>query len=131
MYTFLDEYREVIVPKIQEIDVFLQEQDEYCAGCVAKVLSLCEDEVLELLKDAGLKAIGRQSFMSIMQKGSSRICQLYAREVSICSPPTYNCTDIAYVYSLDLDVVENAFQKLKIKEATVLTMPLEFANIPY
>jgi len=131
MYTFLDEYRDCIRPRIREIDTFLRLRDEYCTGCVAEILSLCEEEVVQIMNEVGLKKIDRQSFMDIMQRGSSRICQLYAREVALHSPYVYTSDDIAYIYNLDLQAVKNAYQILKIKEVTAFTMPLVFGKIAY
>ena len=131
MNTFLEEFRMSIEPRIADIDVFLRAGDDFAIACVARLLSLCEDEVRDIMCHAGLSKIDRQAFLKIMQLGSSRICQLYAREVALASPPTYTSDDIAYIYNLDIEQVKHAFQKLKIGEVTALTMPLVFANIPY
>ena len=131
MYTFLDEYRDCIRPRIREIDTFLRLRDEFCVACVAQILSVCEEEVVQIMEILGLEKIDRQNFMSIMQRGSSRICQLYARELNVKSPPTYTSEDIAYIYNLDLQAVKDAYQILKINEVTSFTMPLVFGKIEY
>jgi len=130
-YTFLEEFRQNIEPRIAEIDIFLRSQDEFCAGCVARVLSLCEDEVRGIMESVGMTKIDRSSFMQIMSRGSSRICGMYSREIAAKSPSTYTSDDIAYIYNLDKQAVKNAYQNLKIKEVTAFTMPLVFARIPY
>ena len=127
--TFLDEYNEYIAPKIAEIDVLLREADFFEPCCVARVLSLLPDEVCEIAQSLQIEKIDTQAFLQIMQAGSSRICGFYARELELNSPQTYTSENIAYIYNLDKTQVENAFQKLKIKEVTAFTMPLVFSQI--
>jgi hypothetical protein len=130
-YTFLEEYRENIEPRIEEIDIYLKAGDGFSVGCVARLLSLCTEEVLAIMAGIGAFDIDRRVFLHIMATGSSRICDLFRRELALNSPPTYTSDDISYIYNLDLQDVKNAYQKLQIREATAFTIPMVFAKIPY
>jgi hypothetical protein len=130
-YTFLEEYKYNIGPRLEEIDILLKSAHGFSVACVARLLSLDESEILAIMADMGAKSIDRRGFLHIMKMGSSRLCDLYRRELELKSPPTYTSDDIAYIYDLDSQAVKNAYQKLKIHEATSFTMPLIFAKIPY
>ena len=129
-YTFLEEYKEHIKPMLAGVDVFLKtSQYPLCLADVACVLGVDEEEVAAILEKIGATAIWQEVFLDVMERGSSWICKLYARERQIGSPPTYTASQIAYVYNLDEDVVKNVYQKMAIKEATSFTLPLIFAQI--
>jgi len=131
-YTFWEEYQQHIGPTLAEIDIFLKTSDyPLDAARVAYVLDLDEEEVLSITAALGQGEIGKNTFIQIMTKGSSRICRLYAKEVEMGSPHTYTASQLSYIYNLNLDDVKNACKKLQIKEATAFSLPLIFANIPY
>ena len=131
-YTFLEEYNVRIRPFVAGVDVFLKTSDyPLCAADVACVLEIDEREVLSALADIGRNTIDQEAFLAVMERGSSEICRMYAREVGIGSPPVYTADQIAYVYNLDKSLVEDACKKMQIKEVTAFTMPLVFAQIPY
>ena len=129
-HSFWEEYQARIKPVIAEIDIFLKTAD-YPLDImrVAYLLDLDETEIQSILADTNHNSIGKAAFMDIMLRGSSPICQMYAREVEIGSPHTYSASQLSYVYNLDLEDVKNVCQKLQIREATPLTMPMIFANI--
>ena len=131
-YTFLDEYRQHISPAISAIDVLLKSAD-YPLGVseVADALDIDAGEVASIAAAIGCDAIDRMAFVAIMSRGSSRICRLFKRESAAGSPPTYTAAQIAYIYNLDTRIVEDAYDKLRIKEATPFTMSLVFSQIPY
>jgi len=131
-YTFWEEYQHHIKPSIAAIDIYLKTAKyPLDIARVAYLLDLDEDEVNEILAQLAQKTIDQATFLHIMSAGSSRICQMYAKEVEIGSPLTYTALQLSYIYNLDLQDVKNACKKLQIKEATAYTMPLIFANIPY
>jgi len=132
VYTFWEEYTRYIRPSITKIDILLKSAEyPLDMSCVGQVLDIPRKEVASIMLRAGLDKIDREAFLHIMANGSSRICHLYRKEVEIGSPPTYTASQLSYIYNLDINDVKNACEKLQIKEATVLTMPLIFANIPY
>ena len=131
-HSFLEEYQKYIRPAIAEIDIFLKSAEYPLeAEQVAYILDLEEDEIRSILATTGRSVIDRAVFLTIMKRGSSPICQMYAREVEVGSPYTYTASQLSYVYNLNINDVKNACKKLQIKEATAFTMPLIFANIPY
>jgi hypothetical protein len=131
-YTFWEEYKKHIGPKVAAIDVFLKTA-EYPLDItsVARLLSLSHCEILNIMAKLNAKTIDKQTFLGIMEAGTSRLCRLFCREVELQSPITYTSEDIAYIYNLDHATVKTACQNLKIKEVTAFTMPLVFAKIPY
>lgn len=133
-YTFLEEYQQHIRPVIKEIDVFLRGASEpICAKDAACVLDLNVSEVLRILTELGFdgNTMDKQGFLSVMERGSSPVCQMYGREMELGSPSIYTAAQIAYIYGLEEEVVKKACQKLQIKEVTAFVMPLIFAEIPY
>ena len=131
-YTFWEEYKKHIEPKIAAIDVCLK-SGEYPLdlGSVAHLLSLSHGEVAEIMAGLNADCIDKQTFLGIMKSGTSRLCHLYRREIELQSPATYTSSDIAYIYNLPHHSVQSACNNLKIKEVTAFTMPLVFAEIPY
>jgi len=131
-YSFLDEYNQHISPAIGAIDVFLRTA-KYPLSItdVACVLDIDSAEVTDIATGINCDAIDKAAFIAIMARGSSRICRMYGREAACGSPPTYSAAQIAYIYNLDIGLVENACDALGIREVTTLTMPLVFSLIPY
>ena len=128
--SFLEVYREYIVPKLQEIDIFLKSSEEPLrVEDVAEILNIDGDNLDGIMVDIGISEISRAAFIEIMKRGDSHICRLFRRETEIGSPPTYTHDQIAYIYNLDKNQVKNACKKLKIGEATAFTMPMVFAEI--
>ena len=128
--TFLQKYERDIMPSIAAIDVYLKSAEQPMdLHCVADLLSICETEVMRIMKNAGITQINKINFLHIMANGSSELCGFFKREMELSSPYTYTSEDLAHIYNLDHETVNNAYQKLQIKEATSFTMPLVFENI--
>jgi len=98
-------------------------------ACVADLLSISVGEVIDIMNQIGIGSLDKCGFIQIMERGSSDICGYFRREIELKSPYTYNSTQLAYIYNLNHMEVNNAFQKLEIKEATSFMMPLVFAYI--
>ena len=131
-YSFLDEYKQHIKPAIGAIDVFLRTAIyPLNAADVACVLDIDAADVAAIAADIGYSSIDKAAFFAIMARGTSRICALFSREAACGSPPTYNAAQIAYIYNLDFELVENACERMGIKEVSTFTMPLVFSQIPY
>ena len=130
MTNFLQAYEKIVAPKLMEIDLFLK-CAEYPLSIedVSSMLQLSHGEVRDIMDGLGIARVGVFEFLSIMQKGSSWICRLYQREVATGSPYTYTHDQLAYIYGLEPKHVEEACQKVGVKEVTPFTMPLIFAKI--
>ena len=129
--SFYDVYSWNILPKIKKIDLLLKlSLSTIKVADAANVLEISEDEVKSIMACENIKRVGKRNFFRIMAVGSSMICRYFSRELEIGSPLTYSSNDIAYIYGLCADDVENAFLLLGIKEATALTLPHVFVRIP-
>ncbi len=128
---FWELYKSEIAPRLREIDIFVKSMEE-CATVseVACALSISEDEVLHIMNDYGISEINKKTFFVIMENGTSSICKLFKRECDMHSPFVYTKQDIAYIYGLDINLVNLACDQLGIAEATAYTLPLLFSHIP-
>ena len=128
---FWEAYQKEIAPRLREIDIQIKSMEEpMTARETAVLLDIDEEEALAILADMRLSCIDQQAFFAIMRRGSGKICQLYNREVECGSPFVYKREDIAYIYDLDLSIVNSVCDGLGILEATSWTLPLLFAHIP-
>ena len=128
--SYLDTYLERIVPKLQEIDVYIKSEEGYLdTEHVADVLELGEGEVLDIMRANKIMHIGKRNFYKIMQEGSSWICGLLRRELECGSPPTYTRKNIAYIYQIDINTLNEACDSLGIYEVTSYTLPHLLARI--
>ena len=128
--SYLHTYLEKIVPKLQEIDIYIKSAE----GCldmrdVANVLELSESEVLEIICANNIKRIEQRDFFRIMETGSSFICGLYRRELECGSPFIYTRKNIAYIYQIDIDKLDLVCDSLGISEVTSYTLPYLLAQI--
>jgi|GEM_PF-319805 len=131
-YTLLEVYQQMIAPKLKEIDVFLKtKESDITVSEAAGLLDESEKNILNIMARLHLTKIDKKSFIKIMINGRSPICGLLRRELDCGSPILYSRKDIAYIYNLDLNKVNEVCDKLHIKEITSYTMPKVFAHIPY
>jgi len=127
---YLNTYRSCIVPKLQEIDLYIKTSDDYLnPSTVASLLELSEDEVRQISNCNNITKISRHNFFDIMLMGSSFICGVYRREVECGSPFLYTPSDIAYIYQLDVNQVNTTCTALGIREVTAYTLPSLLAQI--
>lgn len=122
-------YNEKIVPKLQDIDIFLKENDTYSVENTSKILDLKKSEVLDLMKNLNIEEIDKKNFMSLMINGNSFICGLFRRELKCGSPVFYTVKDIAYIYNLEYIEVKNAFDFLSLDRVTSKQISLVLAQI--
>jgi len=128
--SYLDTYLEKIVPKLQEIDVYIKSEEGYFdIEHVADVLELSEAEVLEIMRICNIHHIGKREFFKIMEAGSSWICGFYRRELECGSPLAYTRKNIAYIYQIDIDKLNSVCDSLGISEVTSYTLPYLLAKI--
>lgn len=128
---FWELYKMEIKPLLQEIDIFIKSiEDNASIAEAADLLYISEDEIKNIMDKQNIYEINRDSFISIMENGSSKICRMFKRELELNSPFAYKRDEIAYIYDLELTDVNCACDILGIKEATSYTLPILFANIP-
>lgn len=128
--TFLETYEKEIAPKIIEIDILLKTSENHLSiSETAKTLHISEKEVSKIMKDENIEQIDKPAFFKIMLKGSSYICQLYKREINCGSPLFYTSKDVSYIYNIDKDIVNSAFDFLGVKQVTSKTLFAIFSQI--
>ena len=128
--SYLDTYLEKIVPKLQEIDIYIKsEEGYYDIENVADMLELCEAEVLEIMYKNNIAQISKRDFFKIMQQGSSWICGLYRRELECGFPVIYTRENIAYIYQINIDVLNSVCDSIDVREVTSYTLPYLLAQI--
>jgi len=129
-FSYLEYYAYCIRPKLKEIDLFIKTGKKSLSVTeTANVLLLTEQEVKVIMEKECIKSINRSAFFKIMESGSSDICRLFKREVESGSPHIYSKEDISYIYSIDLETIENVCGTLEITEITPFTLPDVFAEI--
>ena len=129
-HNFWDEYRQVIVPKLEKIDIMLKTVDDGISiDEVCRVLSVAEEEVFEILQTNSMDMLDKGLFLKLLNNASSYICCLYQREVSCGSPYIYSAQNISYIYDIPLDKVNRACKAVSISAITSGTLPLLFRNI--
>lgn len=133
--SFWEFYLKEVRTRLCDIDIFIHfaENDEEPLNIreTAAVLDITESEIQEIMKALGVKSITQNNFYKVMEKGSSFICKIFARELECGSPICYTIDDISYIYEIDHDHLKQTCDGLHIKEVTGLTLPMIFKNIPY
>ena len=129
--SFFDEYEEKILPVIKELDLLLKAGEfPISVSEASKALNISNDEVFSVLGKLKKEKITKETFFCLMRAGSSDICRLLARELECGSPNIYKPCEIAYIYGLDKQTVEEAFEKLFLSEAAGTHLPAIFTKIP-
>ncbi len=128
---YLEIYNAAIAPKLKRIDTMLKTgEGTISPEDAADALYISEAEVYEIMRENGLEYIDRAAFLLIMKNGTSGLCGLYRREMELGSPEVYTSRDIAYIYNLNLDDINEAYDKLNILcAATPDMLPDIFANV--
>ena len=125
--SFWEDYKTNIMPKLEEIDIVLKTFEEALTiGKVSEILLISQEEISRILRDESIQIIDKESFLRIMQKGSSFICNIFRREVECGSPHIYSKENIAYIYDIPLEKIEYACRVLEIEIITSGVLPLVF-----
>ena len=67
----------------------------------------------------------------IMKKGSSPVCQMFARELKCGTPHFYSVENISYIYNLDIMTVMDAAKKMGVNFFTSAMKKHLFQLIPH
>ena len=129
--SYLEYYIDNIKPVLNELDIALKAKTRLNNAAIAKILDTTEQEIENIRKAHNLEVINLDSLIKIMHEGSSDICRLFQREVEMGSPYTYTKEQLAYIYDIDIELVNTVCNDLNIKEVTWQSMPLVFGSLPY
>ena len=128
--SFLEVYQTEIAPQLQSLDIILKSMDEPLTCTEAsEALYISETEIKEIMRRLQIDFIDQQSFLKIMSEASSPICRLYQRELNIGSPFVYTREDISYIYSIPIDIVNQACEELGLVKLTAYTLPDLFSLV--
>lgn len=129
--TYLEHYEQYIEPNLQAIDIFIKTEEAITSDKVCNLLAIKEKELYELLKNNNIIQLNKITFFHIMTLGSSKICQLFKRELDCGLTPHYTSKDISYIYNLPIEEVEYALDKVDAPAITSQNMKEVFAKIPF
>jgi len=128
--SFLEVYQNEIAPQLQSLDIILKSMDEPLTYTEAsEALYISEAEIKDIMRRLNIDVIDQQSFLRIMSEASSPICRLYQRELDIGSPYVYTREEISYIYSIPLEVVNQACEELGLVKLTAYTLPDLFGRV--
>lgn len=131
MKTYLDQYQQQIEPKLHAIDLFIKTNPPpYSLSETARLLHLSEQEVEKIMQEENFDSICQHNFFTIMQKGSSPICQIFARELKCGTPRVYSVEHISYIYNLNIFDVIDAAKKMGVSTFTTSMTKHLFQLIP-
>lgn len=127
--TFMEEYKEKIEPQIKEIDIFIKSHSNPLSKeKSAEILNISENEIEQIMQTENINAINKCNFFKIMQKGSSPMCRLFARQLQR-GFGTYTPEDVSYIYDIDVSIVLDASKKIGIFQFDDALLKLLFENM--
>ena len=127
---FWEKYTSEISPKLEEIDIYMRSgTDYYDADEVSRLLYIPKEEVKSIMEKENLKRLDKNTFFVIMKKGSSKLCTMFSRELSLGIPSSYTPDDISYIYDLDIEKVLKACKRIGKSSFTVCAPRELFLNI--
>lgn len=130
MQSYLDVYKREIKPRLEEIDILAKGNfEETDTKQLAFLLDLTEDNLKEMMQIQKVDVINRATLAHIMYNADSLICNLFKRELQCGSPNLYSVNHISYIYNLDYNEVEKAFEFLNLTEVNSTQLLAVFAQI--
>jgi len=128
--SYLEVYQKEIAPQLQCLDIILKSMDEPLTVTEAsEALYISEAETKDIMSRFDIDEIDQKSFLKIMTKASSPICRLYQRELDTGSPYVYTRENISYIYSIPIDIVNQACEDLGLVKLTAFTLPDLFSHV--
>ena len=128
--SFLEFYEYSISPKLRDIDIFIKTSEGFMnTSEISRLLYISDSELSTIMFSRDIRFIDSSNFFDIMECGSSYICKLFFREKNCGSPYIYTRKQIAYIYDLDINVVDIICDKLNISKITDYSLRLIFAEI--
>lgn len=115
LVSFRHIYDQNIVPKLQEIDLFLKTTDApYPVQRVAELLGVTKEVVVSIMSKLDMTSLNKLAFFNIVVECSSYICGLIKRQWKYVGTAFYTPQMIAYIYELNEKKVQDAFERLGI-----------------
>ena len=115
---------EYIQSTLEAIDVLIKGSFEYISSNeVSRLLNITPDEVNYIAKQKNIDNISSNNILTIMLNGSSKICKLFRKSLNYTNTYQYSAADIAYIYSVDKNIVITACNNLNISDITDEQLP--------
>ncbi len=130
MNSFFNFYYDEICPALRALDIKIK---EHCNTVdideLSSLLHITPNEINTILNSKHITDLTSDIIPTIMLNGSSYICKLFKKSLSYCNSKTYSPNDIAYIYNIDKQKVEKAFNTLHITEISEANLPKLFKLI--
>lgn len=108
-------YSQNIRPKIKKLDIFLKcNNSPYDINEVAKLLDIKCAEIKDILNLKDINVIDTIDFFNVITHSSSYICRLIQRQWKYISYDSYTPEMVSYIYELNINKVQEAFDLLGI-----------------
>jgi len=109
--SYWEVFKDYYTPQLKKIDLLIKTMEGTISiEETSQVLLLSEDYVKKIMEAKKITLIDKEGFLSILMDGNSSLCGLLQREFMLGSPSTYSPGDIAYIYGLQKEHVENVCQ---------------------
>ncbi len=106
-------YKHYIKPQIIAIDIFIKSSEQpYSLEGISEILGIDYHDLLHIIDEYDITTLDKTGFFKIMTKSSSYVGNLISRQFSMSNKSVYTPENIAYIYNLDINSVEEAFYVL-------------------
>lgn len=113
LISFRQIYEQNIACRLREIDIFLKTTDcPYEVQDIAELLGMPVGEILKIMSEHEIDTLNKVAFFTIISYSSSYICRLIQRQWKYVNAPFYTASIVSYIYELNQDKVQAAFDKL-------------------
>ncbi len=131
LISFRQIYEQNIVPKLQQIDIFLKSSEApYEVASVAHYLGMAIQDVLEIMTTYSIEYLDKLTFFNIIAHSTSYICSLIKRQWRYTMVSHYTPAMVAYIYELNEHKVSSAFLKLGKDTIGEDELTILFEHIP-
>ncbi len=129
MSNFFNTYYNEIQPTLQSLDIIMKSHSGIDINELSALLQITPCEINTILNSKHISILTSEAIPTIMLNGSSYICRTFKKSLSYCGSKYYLPKDIAYIYGIDKDTVEKAFNALNITEISESDLPALFKLI--
>lgn len=133
MDTYNDYYQSKIASKLKKIDLYLKTEvkssDSISIDNVSELLDIAPEEINEISLKNNISSIDAANFFLIMKSGSSELCQLFNRQLTVGLSTNYSAESIAYIYQIPEDIILQAMLTSNIDIITSNNLQTLFSYI--